>query len=58
MSETKTASQRLAEITAQKEALAKGRHALRLHLNAVGAGTKKRMRGKSKYGGALLAAGY
>ena len=37
----------------QKEALAKGRHALRLHLNAVGAGTKKRMRGK-----ALMAAGY
>jgi len=42
----------------QKEALAKGRHALRLHLNAVGAGTKKRMRGKAKSGGALLAAGY
>ena len=37
----------------QKEALAKGRHALRLHLNAVGAGTKKRMKGK-----ALMAAGY
>ena len=42
----------------QKEALAKGRHALRLHLNAVGAGTKKRMKGKTKSGGALLAAGY
>ena len=42
----------------QKEALAKGRHALRLHLNAVGAGTKKRMKGKAKSGGALLAAGY
>ena len=37
----------------QKEALAKGRHALRLHLNAVGAGTKKRMKGK-----ALMAAVY
>ena len=42
----------------QKEALAKGRHALRLHLNAVGAGTKKRMRGKRMRGKALMAAGY